>query len=61
MSVTAMTDADIAAMLSKLPIYERWLNQPLPGSIELAVNHLDEQELMTLAAEALRRLTEISS
>ncbi len=58
MSAVTTDEARIAALLSSIPIYERWLNQSLDVRARAWLRNANEQQLMTLAAEALLRLAD---
>lgn len=59
MPAQAPADATVAALLHRMPQFDSWLNQPLSASLWLQIEQANEQELMTLAAESLRRLAQI--
>ena len=51
-------DASVARMLSDLPGFQRWENRPLPRRLRHLLAELDEQTLMSLAAQALKQIAD---
>ena len=56
--VTSSTDARVAALLAQAPEFADWRVAPLDTELANLLNRADRQTLMTLAAEALRRVME---
>ncbi len=46
----------VLRLLKSLDVYDQWQNKPLPPHITRWLRTADEQELMTLTADALCRL-----
>ena len=56
MQVHAYADGLVAALLSRIPAYQRWSNQPLDESTRRLLRQADDQQLMSIVAEALVQL-----
>lgn len=50
-------DVSAARLLSDLPAFSRWESRPLNRQLKQLIGELDEQTLMSLAAHAVRRIT----
>jgi hypothetical protein len=50
-------DAMVVRALASLPPFADWAHRPMPASLEQALIDLDRQQLMTVAAACLIRLT----
>ena len=48
--------ATVAIVLSRLPQFKHWANQPLETAWRQALDQADTQTLMTVAAHALKRI-----
>jgi hypothetical protein len=49
-------DANLTRMLTQVSAFQHWQHQPLAPELARQLNAMDQQTLMTLAAEALHRL-----
>ena len=47
---------EVLRLLKSLDVYDQWQNKPLPPHIARWLGTADQQELMTLTADALCRL-----
>ncbi len=56
MPTVQTSEADLAVLLSALPAFEQWRNQPLTAGAQRMLREADDQQLMTIAVEALHRI-----
>ncbi len=59
-SASELAEGRVARMLSTMPAYHHWRQQPLDRCLRRLLDELDEQALMSLAAYALLRLENLS-
>jgi len=51
-----LTDGTVAVLFSRVPSYSRWTNEPLGADARRVLSEADEQQLMSIAVDALMRL-----
>ena len=61
MPALAIADATVAAMVSNMPQFKDWHNQPLSPVFYQHIHEADKEQLMTIAIESLRLLALRSS
>ncbi len=52
-------DATLATLLTCVPAFQRWSNQPLDPALEKLLHEADEQTLLSIAVHALQQAATI--
>ncbi len=55
------SDATLATLLTCMPAFQRWANQPLDPKLKKLLNEADEQVLLSIAVHALQRAATIDA